>query len=294
MPYLPPGATLHSLATFLHRSCGARNGQASCLQYYRVPREKLEVGNPSGQGAQRLSTGFLGGMPSGTELIRRHTLIGLYGSVMCDRWWGNRLAAEIANGAPHWRGLNQALMHRPLSWCPECSREDFDQYGWAPWRVVHQPPFVHHCAVHGTVLLSICAQCNEPLGSGFKWRLPGDSCRKCKGNSFRPAFIVEQSFGYQRLLRVLASLNHAMTSGKSMLAIKSPSWVDWGEEQIDRFERSIDQLSAEWDLTDLGVSIPMLLGVREGEFFLSYSMTVPPYASPLATLLFASLLPEFD
>lgn len=295
MPYLPPGATLHSLATFLHRSCGARNGRASCLRYYGLEKFQLELANPSGQGAEHLSTEFLGGMPSGLELIRRHTLIGLYGSVMHDHWWGHQSAAEIAKGAQHSHCVSRKLMRGPLSWCPDCSREDFDRYGWAPWRVVHQVPFVHHCPVHGKALLSICAQCNEPLGYGFRWRLPGDSCRKCKGNSFRPAFVVEQSRGYQRMLRVLLRLNRAMMLGESMPKIKSgPCAAHWGEAEVKIAQCSMEQLATEWALSDIDVSIPKKLGVYEKEDFILLSMIYPGLASPLAIVLLTSLLPQFE
>lgn len=294
MPYLPQGATLHSLATFLHRSCGARNGKASCIRYYGIAKHGLEPGNPSGQGAQHLATEFLGGEQSGAELIRRHTLMGLFGPIMCDEWWGNRSVDEIARGAPHAHGVGRKLIRGSLSWCPDCYKEDFDLYGWAPWRVVHQVPFAHHCPVHGTSLLSICALCNEPLSCDFRWRLPGDACQKCKGNSFRSALIVEQSPGYQRLLRMLLRLNRAMMSGESMPTIKSPSPVQWEEVQGKRLRRSLDQLSAEWALSNIDVSIPKWLGVHEIESFIPLSMLHPNAASPLAIVLLTSLLPEFD
>lgn len=293
MMSLPQGATLHSLATFFHRSCGARNGAAGCIRYYGIAKYKLEPGNPFGQGAQHLATEFLGGVQSGAELIRRHTLIGLYKPVMCDEWWGNRSVDETARGASSLEVIGTKLIHKPLSWCPDCFREDFDQYGWAPWRVVHQVPFAHHCPVHGTALLSICERCNEPLGYNFRWRLPGDACRKCKGNSFRPAFIVEQSPGYQRLLRVLLSLNRAMMLGESMPKIKGfSSPAQWTE--LQGLCHSIDQLSAEWALSDKGVPLPKQLGVNERENFILFSMRSPSLASPLAILLLTSLLPQFD
>lgn len=293
MMYLPHGATLHSLATFFHRSCGARNGVGSCLRYYGIARNRLEPDNPSGQGAQHLATEFLGGVQSGVDLIIRHTLMGFYRPVMCDEWWDNRSVGEIARGAPPTYSFCNKLMHGPLSWCPDCSREDFDLYGWAPWRVVHQVPFAHHCPVHGAALLSICARCNEPLDFNFRWRLPGDSCRKCKGNSFRPALVVEQSPGYQRLLRVLLSLNRAMMSGESLPKIQGLSLLT-PQKDLDALSCSLDQLAAEWYLSDMGDSIPKLLGVNEWEHFIPRSLRCLSLASPLAIVLLTSLLPQFD
>lgn len=293
MQYLPQGATLHSLATFLHRSCGARSGNPSCLRYYGLAKYQLELGNPTGQGAQHLAKNFLGGKPSGAELIRRHTVMGLYGPVMSKFWWGNQLVAEIAEGAQHAHCVSRKLVDGPLSWCPDCSKEDFDRYGWAPWRVVHQVPYAHHCPEHGTALLSLCSRCNEPLGYGFRWRLPGDACRICKGSLFRPAFVVEQSSGYQRLLRVLLWLNRAMTSNEPMPTIKSAPRVRWSAAQEKLLRHSLDQLSAEWALPDVDASIPKQLGVREMPSFLLMSKIGPECASPLANILFASLGPEF-
>lgn len=294
MPYLPQGATLHSLATFWHRSSGARSVRASCLRYYGLPPSQLEVANPSGLGAQHLATEFLGGMPSGIELIRRHTLIGLYGSVMHDDWWGNRSVAKVAKGDSHSQWVGRHLMHGPLSWCPDCFREDLDRYGWAPWRVVHQPRFVHHCPDHGTALLSICTQCDEPLGC-VRWRLPGDSCQKCKGNSFRPALIVEQSRGYQRMLRALLRMNGAMMSGEFIPTIKSGLYPAlWGRGYEKLAQLSIEQLATDWALSDINVSIPKQLGFDKQPDPIQFSMWHPDYASPLAIVLLTSLLPQFE
>ena len=293
MMYLPQGATLHSLPTFIHRSCGARNGALGCIRYYGIAKDRLEPGNPSGQGAQHLATKFLGGVQSGAELIRHHTLMGLYKPVMCDEWWVNRSVDKIARGALQIHGIGSNLIHGPLSWCPDCSREDFGLYGWAPWRVLHQVPFAHHCPVHGTPLLSICALCNEPVGYNFRWRLPGDSCQKCKGNSFRPALVVEKSPGYQRLLRVLLSLNRAMMSGESLPKIPGLSFPA-PQEEADALSSALDQLSAEWALSAIDASIPKLLGVNDRENFIPRSMLSLSLASPLAIVLLTSLLPQFD
>ena len=211
-PILPPGATLHSLATFLHRSKGSRNTERSCLRYYGGVSERMEPGNPFGQGAQHLAEAVYGGEPSGLELIRRHTLLGLFGPAMGEAWWGNRFRAPIAEGIATRKFAPESWLGKPLSWCPDCCREDIDQFGWAPWRVVHQVPFAHHCPSHGTALLAICAVCHEPLDRGFHWRLPGDACRRCRGQSFSSGFMVDESSGYRRLLRVLAGLDGVMAS----------------------------------------------------------------------------------
>lgn len=293
VPHLPPGATLHSLATFLHRSCGSKNTDQSCRRFYGASSNQLWPGNPEGQGAQCLAEQFFGGTPSGVELIRHHTLLGLYGPAMSEGWWGNRFLASIANGVSAHKFAMGHRFDKPLSWCPVCCQEDFNRFGWAPWRVVHQVPFAHHCPYHGTILLTGCSACHEPLDLGFHWRLPGDACRKCNGRSFQPSFPVDQSPGYQRLLRVLAALNGTMMSGKAVATIKESSWTEVRSSLSVHLQRSYDQLSTSWVLLRPERTIPLRLGAREKPEFLQTALRWPELASPLAVLLLASLQQEF-
>ncbi len=290
---MPPGATLHSLATFLHRSCGSKNTDESCLRIYGVSKDRLGPGNPTGQGAKHLADKFFGGTPSGVELIRHHTLLGLYGPAMSKGWWGNRFLASLAEGVTAHKFAMGHRFGKPLSWCPVCCQEDFSRFGWAPWRVVHQVPFAHHCPYHGTNLLTGCSACHEPLDLGFHWRLPGDACRKCNGRSFRPAFSVDQSPGYQRLLRVLAALNGTMMSRETVATIRDSSWAGERPSLSIHLQMSFDQLSTAWALLHPERTIPQLLGTREKPEFLQTALRWPELASPLAVLLLASLQQEF-
>lgn len=294
MPNFPQGATLHSLATFFHRSSGARSRVQGYLRYYGVPKARLESGNPSGQGASHLAESFLGSRLSGAELIRRHTLLGLYGPAMHLDWWGNQRVAEIADGFSPGKFTERPWKQKPLSWCPDCCREDFNRFGWAPWRVVHQVPFIHHCPDHRTNLLTFCAFCNEPLDQGFHWRLPNDACFKCKSSSFRPVCLVDQCSGYQRLLRVLAMLNRVMASGEPLDAIRNLMWGKGLSTRSSRAKAAADQLSVEWGLSNPEKEIPERLGVSENCGSIGWSLLFWWDASPLAILLLISLFPEFD
>lgn len=293
MPHFPPGATLHSLVTFFHRSCGARNGEHSLRRYYDLAKWQVESGNPNGQGAQHLADKFLGGKPSGIDLIRRHTFLGLCRPIMTREWWCDQNVASIADGGLADHLTRRYRLQSELSWCPDCYREDIGRFGWAPWRVVHQVPFSHHCPEHGTKLLTFCSVCNLSLGRGFRWRLPGDVCPKCKCSSFRHALNVEKSPGYQSLQRVLAKLNSMMMSANSGISIKKPYWLR-RSISTKRIQMVIDQLAAKWSVSDPEQSIPSLLGVSVDPSFLWTSLSSPDWASPMARLLSLSLLPEFE
>lgn len=106
-----------SLATFLHRSKGSRNTERSCLRYYGRASERIEPGNPFGQGAQHLAEVVYGGGTSGLELIRRHTLLGLFGPAMDEAWWGNRFRSPIAEGVATRKFGPEPWLGKPLSWC---------------------------------------------------------------------------------------------------------------------------------------------------------------------------------
>ena len=288
-PTLPPGATLHSLVTFLHRCQGSRSTERSCIQYYGRASESIEPGNPFGQGAQHLAEAVYGGEPSGLELIRRHTLLGLFGPAMGEAWWGNRFRAPIADGIATRKFAPERWLGKPLSWCPDCSREDIDQFGWAPWRVVHQVPFAHHCPSHGTALLAMCAVCNEPLDRGFHWRLPGDACRKCRGQSFSSGFKVERSLGYRRLLQVLGELDDVMATKDVGLASTTCAGAGVISSGLSHWQTVSTQLSAEWRVAHPEMSIPQLLGTRENMLFMRTALLRPDLASALAVLLLTSI-----
>lgn len=246
-------------------------------------------GNPFGQGAQHLAEAVYGGEPSGLELIRRHTLLGLFGPAMGEAWWGNRFRAPSAEGIATRKFASEIWLGKPLSWCPDCSREDVDQFGWAPWRVVHQVPFAHHCPSHGTALLAICTVCHEPLDRGFHWRLPGDACRRCRGQSFSSGFMVDESSGYRRLLRVLAELDGVMASKGPVPARETFPKGNVNSSWVMPWQNVSTLLSAEWGLANPESSISRLLGVREKPGFIRTALLRPELASVLGVLLLRSI-----
>lgn len=291
VPNLPQGATLHSLVTFLHRACGEGNGDRSCRRYFGLPKSRLEPGNPIGEGAQYLAEKFLKCSESGAELIRRHTVLGLYGLAMSPHWRGNHVLTEIANGGTHKKFSKLLPDPRPLAWCPTCYSEDLLRFGWAPWRVVHQVPFIHHCCIHETRLLTHCAACDVPLDRGFSWRLPGDVCRNCNGTEFRPALIVEQSPGYKRLLRVIAKLNCAMMFGESFPYRWDFPWKDLGVEFSRQWHAKRNQLAEMWDVKSV---FYILNPLWRSDILRLNSCTVQAKSdSPQAILLLISLNDEF-
>lgn len=230
-------------------------------------------------------------MVSGVELIRRYTLLGLYGPAMHMYWWGSRCEGELADGQKPKKFSRRLGPPGPLAWCPTCCREDFLRFGWAPWRVVHQVPFLHHCPDHGTSLLTFCADCHEPLDRGFHWRLPGDACRKCNGSTFRPAFIVEQNPGYQGLLRVAAKLNRAMMVGEA-LSYRWDVRRDLPDPEILRLVWTLrGQLAPRWGVEHES-SIPKLLGVPNTLKVFSQVRQLQ-HDCPLTALLSISLFAEF-
>lgn len=288
-PRLPAGATLNSLAIWMRRAIGVSSGQRFFRECYGFAPERAESGNPYGQGAQWLADRMLNGRLSGEELIQRYTLLGLLGPAMGCNWWGNRFRTLIAQGQPTRRLMQGALATKALAWCPDCSEQDVAANGWAPWRVVHQVPFVHHCVWHGTPLLSICRRCACALDQGGGWRLPGDACEVCGSAQFVPAQRVADVPGYRRLLQTILELN-AVNAEHSSTDRDNPIKGKSGNTPALRDSVSVlQQLAVEWCVEDPESSIPRLLGVIDRPGFICTGASNFSEASALAVCLMHSL-----
>lgn len=97
------------------------------------------------------------------------------------------------------------------------------------------------------------------------------------------------------MLRALHRMNGAMMSGELIPTIKSglyPALWGWGYEKLAQL--SIEQLTTDWALSDINVSIPKQLGFDKQPDSIQFSMWHPDHASPLAIVLLTSLLPQFE
>ncbi len=140
--------------------------------------------NLLGLGANKIAERVFGQEISGIDVLMRHTLFGFYGRFLPDTTresWakdlfdfrGRALASYIDITSGPLSSLGE------LRKCTECISQDHEDGRLAAWRVLHQLPFLNHCAEHSSTLISHCAACKQPYERGSDYRLPSDGCRYC-------------------------------------------------------------------------------------------------------------------
>lgn len=104
------------------------------------------------------------------ELLRRHTIAGLYWPFLKEVSRQSVLCAITVGTTQHWRRILCAAsrtqpIEYPLKWCPICVEADLNSLGRTYWHVEHQFPTTTICLWHQTPLHQI-------PGRHRHWRLP--------------------------------------------------------------------------------------------------------------------------
>ncbi|WP_459942624.1 TniQ family protein [Deferrisoma palaeochoriense] len=145
--YLPPPApeeTLHSLAVRYHLLSQSATEKISGQRLFG--RACPSIAKWSGTGLRRFveRIGRIA-LLSPEEVMARHTLHSLYRALMAPR------PSEISDAPDRWM-RSGSLRHR-MRYCPACATRDVEIRGFAYYRVYHQAPLVHACAIHGVPLV---------------------------------------------------------------------------------------------------------------------------------------------
>ncbi len=207
MPEFKLGVTVHAMAALLHKISAGHSKEKSFSDIYGLYKSNVEPGDPLGRSAENTAKIFFGNQKSSVEIIRQHTVSGIFDLLLPTGWRGMR--SNVLRG--HVTGRNPTAVNyikdatKPMAWCPLCVERDLDEKGWAAWYAAHQVPFIHHCHMHRVPLLSRCNNCDQPVDTGVSWRLPGRACHQC-GQQKYVGFVVEESDGYISLLTSFSNI----------------------------------------------------------------------------------------
>lgn len=193
LPYLGTGACLYSAVVAYQVSSGCAKERAVADIYGARVRAPL---NLFGIGAAEISRRLFSDLVKPIELLKRHTLFGVYGGTLNEaeeQNWAEELA--LGGGAPVSLANHFYLYAGPLTcwnelrFCPQCVVADISEGRLPEWKLLHQLPFLMCCHLHERVLISRCNGCNEVFDRGADFRVPGQPCRSC---GMLPAYAAQK------------------------------------------------------------------------------------------------------
>jgi hypothetical protein len=160
VPYLRPGAILFNAVVFRYLASGkASREQAISDVYGHIGGRKR---NLLGGNMLTASSRLFGASASPLEVLRRHTLFGIYShSLPPERTHAFASALIYGIGrrsvnGEQWlrRGLPRLfpLSVNDLRSCAKCISEDLENFGYPLWDILHLIPPVGHCPRHGNPL----------------------------------------------------------------------------------------------------------------------------------------------
>lgn len=177
------------------------------------------------------------GLLSGEDVLNRHTLFGFYSRLLPSESvarWKDDLASYRKTPFARYLDTNIGPIstigaYGVLRRCQACVDSDFEN-GLVPgWRVLHQLPFLRHCAEHGELLSSHCPECAQAMERGDTYRLPSDPCRHC-GSTQRHRRAVETCQGQVRLGHLCERIFRGLVP-----ELDAMRWTGWIRQWRERF-----------------------------------------------------------
>ncbi|MCO5357774.1 TniQ family protein [Acidovorax kalamii] len=200
---LTDGAYLYTALVHFHRSTGARTRGQTSSYFQGIPLNN-NIRPVMGRNAGNISRGYFSGAVSPHDVLRRHTLFG-YFNLRYDIDFSVVAETKLIEGFFGDRvRFDPSVACKYLRWCPRCSDEEFEAYGFASWKTVHQIRSIHVCHIHGNLLLLRCKQCGGYPGDWRKFRLPGESCPYCRSSEFEGSSI-DAGTAYQQFVQDVAA-----------------------------------------------------------------------------------------
>lgn len=159
-----------------------------------------------GNHAGYVSRTYFAGAVAPHDVIRRYTLFGYFNLRHAKEFVAVREKDLIDGACFDGRRckFESSMACEYLRWCPQCSGEELEVYGFASWKTIHQIRSIHICHIHGDPLLIRCKQCGTCPGDWRKFRLPGEPCPSCKSLDFEGISIVAGA-AYQQFVRDVAA-----------------------------------------------------------------------------------------
>lgn len=250
VPYLRPGTLLFTAIVWRHHLSGSTNENKSVEEIYGSLGGRKR--NLFGERVQFASNALFGKSMAPEDVLRQHTLFGIYSRALPQRAadsWGKALVdGELRS---HAQGRMQAditdgfrFMSADLRSCRSCVTHDIDEFGFPSWHVLHVLPPVHHCPMHGDVLTTEIK--GNIGGNMWKLRLPTGASIENSERHFESA-----SDGYAAYLRLWIEL----LEGRLPI-IAADSWahyMDLVTERMGGTKNAIGelfgQLTQSWNLS---------------------------------------------
>lgn len=159
VPHLPPGTLIFSAIAWRHLLNGGSNHSKSVEEVYgHVGGGKR---NLFGGRVRFAARALFGQSVSPEEVLRRHTLFGIYSRALPPQSADSWAAALVDEGVKN-------SVHNPLKVsvcakgfrfstddlrsCQTCLMHDLEELGFPAWRIHHVLPPLHHCPFHGDAL----------------------------------------------------------------------------------------------------------------------------------------------
>ena len=159
VPHLPPGALICSAIAWRHLLNGGNSSTKSVEEVYgHIGGGKR---NLFGARVRFAARALFGQSVSPEEVLRRHTLFGIYSRALqpqaADAWAAtlvNDGIKKIAHNPMRRSVVNKGFRYSTpdLRSCKTCLMHDLEELGFPTWRVHHVLPPLHHCPLHGDAL----------------------------------------------------------------------------------------------------------------------------------------------
>lgn len=159
LPHLPPGTLIFSAIAWRHLLNGGSHHLKSVEEVYgHVGGGKR---NMFGGQVRFAARALFGQSVSPEEVLRRHTLFGIYSRALppqsADSWAAALVDEGMKNSAHNPLRLSLSVKGfrfstEDLRSCQTCLMHDLEELGFPTWRIHHVLPPLHHCPFHGDAL----------------------------------------------------------------------------------------------------------------------------------------------
>ena len=174
VPHLPPGTLICSAIAWRHLLNGGNSSTKSVEEVYgHIGGGKR---NLFGSRVHFAARALFGQSVSPEEVLRRHTLFGIYSRGLqpqaADSWAATIVNDRMKNLAhnPMMRSVAKKGFRYStpdLRSCKTCIMHDLEELGFPTWRIHHVLPPLHHCPFHGEALITEIKGC----AGGNMWQL---------------------------------------------------------------------------------------------------------------------------
>lgn len=159
VPHLPPGTLIFSAIAWRHLLNGSNSSQKSVEEVYgHIGGGKR---NLFGTRVRLAARALFGQSVSPEEVLRRHTLFGIYSRALppqaADSWAATLVNDGMKNVAS--KPMRRSVVNKGLRFstpdlrsCKTCIMHDLEELGFPTWRIHHVLPPLHHCPFHGDAL----------------------------------------------------------------------------------------------------------------------------------------------